>query len=85
MRVWSPFEQLCVSAILTGDDRYFNVAKQIIIHDHFTLEDLNWSEFHVRRYLRTRGYMQMLPLEYMALLKIQAVCRGYLERSKNER
>lgn len=85
MRIWGPFEQLCASGFITGDERYFTVAKQLILQDNFTLDDLMWSERQVGRYLRTRGFMQMLPPEHRALLKTQAVCRGFLVRAKNER
>ena len=80
MRVWGPFEQLCAAGFVSGDERYFNVAEELMLHDHYTLDDLDWSHREVGRYLRTRGHLQMLPPEHMALLKLQAVIRGFLVR-----
>lgn len=80
MRVWGPLEHLAVMGFVTGDERYYNLAKELVERDNYTLGDLDWSRREVGRYLRTRGHMQMLPPEHMALLKMQAVCRGFLVR-----
>lgn len=82
VRRWGDYERTLLQSILTNDPAYCELAVCIADHDQYTEEDLMWSRRQVERWLRTRGFIQMLPFEYRSLLRIQACWRRYLVRKE---
>ena len=82
VRRWGNYERMLLRSVLTNDPIYCILAEQMALRDHFTQEDLLWSKRQVERWLRTRGFRQMLPFEYRSLLRIQSFWRSYKVRKE---
>lgn len=79
---WGEYESLLAGSVIENDPFQCSMAHMMERAYSYTEERIEWSKRMVERWLRTRGFMKMLPSEYKSLLRIQATARRYIVRRK---